>query len=317
MKNITTRYGILKGLTYVDLYPDGSVKDCVLTKENELKTPYGDFIPQFEDDGVRRKQVKPLSFYRNGNLKSISLQNPVEVMTSAGVLPAEFITFYESGSIRRVFPLDGKLSGYWDEADEYKLAGDFEFNFAFGKLRQKVIGIHFYENGAIKSLTFWPKATFTIQTPVGPAAVRIGIALYPDGMLKSYEPAKPTDVDTPVGKITAYDSKALGIHGDSNSLRFSEDGRIEQVVTSVNRIEVTDKCGRQHIYEPGAKPALFNGAAKELVPLSVQFYGSKVRFNNSIEDEYDIAECTFSVGSCRLQPPNPCSSCSGCAECCG
>jgi len=313
MSEISTNYGVIKGISYLSQYPDGSIKDCIPTEPNELKTSYGKLIPQYQDDGLRRKQIKPLSFYKNGNLKSISLQNQVEINTSIGVLPAEYVAFYEDGSIKRLFPLDGKLSGYWDEEDEYGLARDVEFNFSFGKFKQKVIGIHFYENGAVKSITFWPKDMVTIQSPVGTAVARIGIALYPDGKLKSYEPAKPTGVDTPIGIITAYDGSALGIHGDSNSLRFSEDGKVENVVTSTNKVEVTGKDGRKHVYTPGSKPSMFNPDANELVPLRIQFYGNKVCFNNTVE--YVVEECTFSIGTFLLQTKGSCSACSGCTAC--
>lgn len=315
MKTVITKYGVLKDLSYVSLYPEGGIKECILTEANYLDTSYGVLIPQYRDDDERRKRIKPLSFYENGSLKSISLQNPVEIETPVGMFSAEFISFYECGGINRVFPLDGMLSGYWTEEDEYDLATEYIFDFSFGKFKRKIIGIHFYENGGLKSITFWPKDIVVIQSPVGMAEVRIGISLYPDGRIKSLEPAKPMSVVTPIGEITAYDRKALGIHGDINSLKFTQNGVVESVVTSASIIRVTDKNGKNYIYKPGFGPNMFNPEASELIPLSIQFNDNKVRFNDSPEDEYFLEECFFSVESMFSQTKGSCSTCSGCSGC--
>lgn len=315
MEVIATKYGVLTGISYITRYGEGNIKECIITEAKELKTIHGNFTPQYRDDGVRRKQFKPLSFHNNGNLKNISLQTQVDIETSIGILPAELITFYENFRIKRIFPLDGKLSGFWSDEDEYNLAREFEFKFSFGKFKRKIIGIHFYENGAVKSLTFWPKDTVTIQSPLGITDARIGISLYPDGKLKSFEPSKPLTVYTPIGKIMAYDHSVLGIHGDSNSLRFSADGKIEGVVTSTDAIEVRDENGEKKIYQPGSKPSMFNLTIKELVPMSIQFQDNKVRFNNSNEHEYNLEKCTFAVKPLFIKTQQPCSTCTGCSAC--
>ena len=38
------------------------------------------------------------------------------------VRTAEQVSFYESGALKRIFPLNGTLSGYWTQEDEAKLA---------------------------------------------------------------------------------------------------------------------------------------------------------------------------------------------------
>ncbi|TLM87286.1 MAG: hypothetical protein FDZ75_07055 [Actinobacteria bacterium] len=315
MTEIKTRYGNLQGASYTEFYPDGTIKECVLNEKNELETPYGKLIPQYQDDGIRRKQTKSLSFHKNGSLKGISLQNRVEIKTSVGMLSAEYITFYENGSIRRIFPLDGRLSGYWAEEDEYKLATELELKFSFGNFKCKIIGIQFYDHGAVKSITFWPKDKVTVTSPVGAAPVRIGISLYPDGKIKSFEPARPLCVDTPIGKLTAYDRCALGIHGDSNSLSFSEQGKIEHLVTSAHKITVTDQDGAVKIYQPDSKPNMFNPEIKEPVPVSIRFGRNTVMFNNSEENEFIVDECIFSIEPFILTTINPCSSCTDCSAC--
>ncbi|MDA8235731.1 MAG: hypothetical protein M0Z31_13205 [Clostridia bacterium] len=315
MDKVTTKYGILKGISYLSHYPDGSVKDCILTQENVLKTPFGRLIPQYEDDGIRRKNLKPVSFYENGILKSISLQNPVEFQTSLGSLTAEYITFHEDGSIKAIFPLDGKISGYWTEEDEYELAPEIEFSFPFGQFKKKVISVRFYQSGGVKSITFWPKDRVTVNSPAGTAEVRIGIALHPDGSLKSLEPAKPLPVKTPIGTISAYDNSALGLHGDSNSLSFTQDGKIEQIVTTTHQVKVVDQTGKERIYQPGFKANMFNPDARDIVPLTIQFNGGRFCFDNNPENSCNLLECKFTVQPVLFKSTNSCSSCADCSAC--
>ena len=56
-----------------------------------------------------------------------------------------------------MFLLDGKLSGYWSEDDEYNLAKTYKFNFEFASFEAKVISLHFYKTEELKSITLWPK----------------------------------------------------------------------------------------------------------------------------------------------------------------
>lgn len=315
MKSISTRYGILNGASYVQLYPNGNVKEVTLTLPNEIKTANGNFVPQYLDDGFRRKRVKPVIFHENGSLKNLPLQNTTEVETSMGVIPAELITFYEDGSIRRIFPLDGMLTGFWTEDDEYELSKPLEFNLLTDTIRQKIIAVQFYRSGTIKSLTFWPKDIVAVVTSLGNTEIRIGLSVYPDGRLKSFEPGKPLIVDTPIGKITAFDTKAIGIHSDGTSLTLTETGEIEQLVTSNNMVTVIDKKSEAHIYQPHFKPEMFNLMATELVPLSIRFYNNKVSFNNNPEEEYKISEFRFIVSPLLVRDQAGCSTCDNCTKC--
>lgn len=316
MKTICTKYGDLKGATHIRYYPNGNIRDCVLSELNEFETAYGKFIPQYRDDSFRRKHVKPVIFHENGIIKNLPLQNKAEITTPAGVFPAELITWYDDGSINRIFPLDGKLTGFWEEKDEYELAEELKFNFSFGEITQKIIAVQFFKNSSdIKSITLWPKDKITILSPVGVAEARTGITLYPGGSLKSFEPGKPLQVDTPIGKITAYDRTAIGIHSDSNSLRFTKTGAIEHIVTSLEMVKITDKKGEEYTYQPHFQPSMFNLGVMELIPMSIQFDGKKVRFNNSSEDEYDLEDCQFTVSQAEVRSLGGCSSCHECTAC--
>lgn len=322
MKDINTKYGILKGISHVEYYEDGCIKECNLNSINELKTPYGILIPQYKEDGVRSKYIGSLSFYNNGNLKSAYLQNQTEIKTPMGIIPVEFVTFYESGSIMRIFPLNGKITAYWTEEDEYKLSNEIEFNLSVGNLKKKVIAVHFYEDGIIKSITFWRRDKITIHSPLGDVITRVGVSFYNDGKLKSFEPGKPVDANTSIGTIRAYNTEVIGLHGDSNSLELYKDGKVKSLITSTDRIEATNKkSGEKQIYRPLLRKSIVNENVMEVVPLNVEFNDTKVKFSNGMMHklpcELNIDEYDFNVNTLTLNLNSPCSSCSersGCTD---
>lgn len=314
MKEMNTKYGILKGISRIDYYENGSIKECTLNSLNELESSYGTFIPQYEDGGVRRKHIESLSFFKNGNLKSIYLQRQIKFNTSVGIIPAEFITFYESGNIKRLFPLNGKITAYWTEEDEYNLAEEIELNLPIGRLKEKIIGIYFYEEGFIKSITFWRKNDIIIQTPIGNVPSRIGISFYPDGKIKSFEPGTNIAVRTRIGTIKAYDTSAIGIHGDSNSLVFSEKGEIKSLITSTDRIEIINRnSGQKQIYRPLLRQSIISDNIMEIIPLNIEFKENKVKFSNGFSHkfscEYVIGKYDFDIKNLSLNINSPCSSC--------
>ncbi len=313
MKEVNTRYGILKGVSYMDCYPDGTLRNCVLTEPNEILTPFGMLVPLYQDNGIRRKPGKPITFYPNGYIKNLPLQNQTGIMTSLGILPSEYLAFYKDGSLHRVFPLDGKLSGYWTEEDERELAYKMDFKLSCGRFESRIIGIQFYPHGSVKSITLWPGEMVTVNSPLGSMEVRTGLSFYPGGQLKSLEPARPTPVQTPLGTVYAYDCQSLGLNGDVNSLSFSEEGILVSLVTSTDEIELTGKAGEKLLFRPGNKPNLFDPEVLEPVPLKVEFSGNKVLLYQDGVKEFNIPEYTFSVKSLELQVGcSGCSSCTGC-----
>jgi antitoxin component YwqK of YwqJK toxin-antitoxin module len=311
MEPFPTKYGLLTGIVLADYYPDGSLKECTVNCPNPLTTPYGELIPQYSDEEARRKYTKSLSFYPNGDLKSISLHKQTPIATPAGTLPAELVTFHEHEKICRIFPLNGKLTGFWSEANEYELAEEFQFKLPFTEFKQKIIGIHFYENGVIRSMTFWPKDSVMIDSPVGSVPIRIGFSLYPDGSLQSLEPQRPLSVDTPIGKITAYDLNASGMSGDSNSLCFTPAGDIRSVMTSSDRIIVTDRQGNQTSFSPGLVPNICDDQKMEPVPLYIEFTPEGIKFDKQGGLEYKREHFTYTVQSKQFETERFCDECSG------
>ncbi|OEH85067.1 hypothetical protein BHU72_05505 [Desulfuribacillus stibiiarsenatis] len=309
---LDTKYGNLRGVSLVHRYPNGAVEDCTLAEKNVITIGDGKFVPQYIDDGVRRKYTRSVSFYEDGSVKSIVLQQKQVIQTSVGILPVEHIIFYSSGNVKRVFPLNGKITGYWTEDDEYELAEELSFDFPFGKISGKIIGIYFYDGGDVKSLTFWPKQRFEVLTPVGLIRVRYGLSVYPDGSLKTVEPAVPTTIMTPIGPIQAFDSNAHGINADVNSLVFHEDGRLKALTTSLHRIEITDKQGNLTIFEPSLTPNLFNPEQMDINPLRIEFDNEYVRVNG--ESIFDVNDTNIEVTSFTVNK-KLCSSCSNCTAC--
>jgi len=117
-----TPYGELSGFTFKELASNSKMDGGFMTEYNELQTPLGNLVPQYEAEDMGRRSVKPICFYKDGSLKSLPLQSQTILDTPAGPMPAELVTFYPSGAIKRIFPLDGKLSGFWSWQNEYKLA---------------------------------------------------------------------------------------------------------------------------------------------------------------------------------------------------
>lgn len=315
MKKIKTKYGFIEGISSINYYKNNTVRDCTLNCVNKLQTPYGIFIPQYDDSSERRKLISSLSFYDNGNLKRIALQDKTYVNTSLGTLPAELITFYEDESIKRIFNLNGKITGYWSEEDEYSLAENIEFNLSIGKFNLKTIGVHFYEDKTLKSITLWPKDIVHIISPIGKVTARIGLSFYSNGNLKSFEPYKPITIETKIGNIVAYDVNPIGIHGDSNSVKFSIDGQIESLITSTDKIKVINKNGQIKVYKPQLRQSLLDEEKMDIVPLSIEFYNNKIFFNNSNDDSYSFDDYVFNIESTSLKVSSPCSSCVSCSGC--
>ena len=236
-----------------------------------ITTKYGELIPQHTTDDLRKRDLFPVEYHANGIIKSVPLETQTDMETPAGTIPAELVSFHDNGNINRIFPLNGKLCGYWDQEDEAALAKPVTLNTPVGILNIRVLSLGFYENGALRSITFWPEDTVSISTPAGPIKTRIGISFTPDGQIRSLEPATPTPVKTPVGEITAFDPDAVGVNGDINSLIFDENGEIVRVATTLTRLTAVSPDGRTTPYAPEQRESLCSEAEQEVVPMTIRF----------------------------------------------
>jgi antitoxin component YwqK of YwqJK toxin-antitoxin module len=217
--------GVFAGVESYACYPSGELEGVKLSEKNMLVTHIGELVPSYIETN-RRKNKYSVEFYKNGMVKAIALNEVQEIQTPIGEFPAELVTFYETGELKRFFPLDGQISGIWSEQDEKALAIPLSFDLSFTSFTAIISGVAFYQSGNIRSVTLFPGETISIKTEFGEILTRNGFSLYESGKLESLEPAAPTLIKTPAGRLNAFDPNAVGIHADVNSLVFGEDGDV-------------------------------------------------------------------------------------------
>lgn len=314
---IRTRYGTLRSCFDEEYYGDGTLKSCNFNEENRLKTGCGVLVPHYGPENVRSKYGKAVGFYPNGVIRRIALERMTGVQSPIGEFPAELVTFYEDEAICRIFPLNGRLTGFWTEEDEEKTAAPLHFSFSFGEFSSKIISVHFYESGGIQSVTLFPKERISLQTRFGKITVRTGFSLYEDGALQSLEPAEPTAVSTPVGILHAYDSNPAGITADRNSLWLDPDGNAAWLSTVTDKIVVQTPDARLDVIEPMQAGDPLNDQATVILPVKVEFTAGTARFTCKETRSYSLAGCGFSVLPIPyVASPAECAGCSGCGGVC-
>ncbi|MCG8551529.1 MAG: hypothetical protein MI799_14110 [Desulfobacterales bacterium] len=295
METLTTKYGEIAGYQNLEKYASGTPASLIFTERLEIKTPVGVITPQYAVDDHGRRVLKPVDFYENGNLRKAPLQEAADIETRYGKIPAELVMFYDDGTLKKLFPLNGKLSGYWGEKDEYALAEHLELQLPCGTIRAKPINLAFYQTGNIKSITLWPRESAEVKTPIGTIPVNVGISFYEDGSVKSVEPAEPCTVETKIGKISAYDNDPEGIMGDINSLQFNNQGDVTALSTTQNGIILRNAAGGEIKYTPSKKESLCSEKVEVTTPLQIEFTNETVRFNHSASEEYNLSDCSFEI----------------------
>jgi len=295
METIEIKYGTLNNAFLAGCYSTGECEEFRVEGESELDILGYKLIPSYEFPDVRRKEFPSVKVYRNGNIRSILLNESTSITTKVGVFEVEKITFYEDGPINRLFMLDGKLSGYWSEDDEYNLAKSCKFDFEFASFEAKVMTLHFYKTGEVKSITLWPKERVKLNVGDYNIIGKVGFSLYESGKLKSCEPFRPTTIKTPIGDIEAYDVNALGVHGDQNSLNFYEDGKIKSLITSRNTITISTLDGEKIFHSPKKVRIYSNSEVMDTISLVIEFSDDKVIIDH--EYEYSLVDNKFEIKS--------------------
>lgn len=271
METVTTAYGSLPIAGRPDTYPDGGIKAMYVHGPVALETSLGRLVPQYTIDDSRRMHQPPLTFHANGQVRSLPLETRTVVETPAGAIPAELVTFHANGAVARVFPLNGKLSGYWTEADEARLAEVLRLDTPIGPLASKFVAAAFDAQGMLRSLTLWPGEVVTVPTPVGNAPVRLGLSFHATGELRSLEPARPLETPTPVGKVWAFDPDAVGISGDENSLAFSPAGAVTRIATVRTSLSARLADGSCIEVAPLVRESICGDGDREITPLVLEF----------------------------------------------
>jgi antitoxin component YwqK of YwqJK toxin-antitoxin module len=311
--------GVFAGVESYACYPDGELEGIRLSEKNMLVTHVGELVPAYTETH-RRKVKYSVEFFKNGMIKAAALDEQQEIQTPIGEFPAELVTFFETGELRRFFPLDGKISGLWSEEEEKSLAIPFSFDLPFTKFTAIISGVSFYKSGNIKSITLFPGETITAQTKYGAIPVRNGFSLYESGELESLEPSKQTQINTPIGILAAFDSNAVGINADSNSLVFDKSGRVTALVTVSNRIIVQTEGERILIFAPRevVNPLDDETMITDGLAISFDYAEGTVTFGKSDEKSiFSVNKNGFTVvpynNQAYMCSPADCAACSmGC-----
>jgi hypothetical protein len=309
--------GIFAGVESYVCYPGGELEGIRLSEKNMLVTHAGELIPAYTETH-RRKIKYSVEFYKDGMIKAVALDEQQEIQTPIGEFPAELVTFFETGELKRFFPLDGKISGLWTEEEEKALAIPFTFDLSFTKFTAVINGIGFYKSGDIRSITIFPGEAITIQTAYGEITARNGFSLYESGELESLEPLNPAQLKTPIGVIAAFDPNAIGVNADSNSLVFDESGRVTALVTVSARIAVTEG-ERFKTFSPRevVNPLDDETMITEGLKISFDYNKNTVTFEENDEKSTVSLNEGFTVipfnGNAFTCSPSDCASCSmGC-----
>ncbi|MDR2671081.1 MAG: hypothetical protein LBC26_05110 [Oscillospiraceae bacterium] len=325
MKNFTvlgdgylqTPYGIFGGVSSHVCRATGELEGLSLSARNVLLTHAGELTPFFTET-PRRKRKYAVAYHKNGMVKSVSLEAQQEVVTPIGGLPAELVTFYDTGELCRVFPLDGKLSGFWREEDERSLQTPLSFDLGFVSFTAAVGCLCFYKSGRIRSVTLFPGETVAVQTAYGAIPTQVGFSLYEDGALASLEPAVPVPLPTPLGTLTAFQPNAAGVSADANSLTFTPDGQIRRLSTVCETIVVSRPDGTAEWISPRDILNPLDGETYVTQAISIQFLPNQtVSFDDSAP--LSPGDCSFTVIPYRPSGVSGCSpvACASCQLGCG
>jgi len=300
MPIIHTPFGSVEALPHVEYYADGAVRSCIAARACPLSTPVGVVVPQYTANTLRKRQLPAILFYPNGMIRTLPLEEQAMVSTPLGLLPAEQITLYPDGALKRVFPLNGTLSGYWAQEDECRLAESLILETPFGPLEAMILAIYFGPNGTLRSLTFWPKQIVDIPSPLGTLPVRIGVSFYDCGAIRSVEPSAPWSVPTPIGRISAWDPDAVGVNGDINSLRFNENGSLLGVRTTAHSFDLTLETGRKRRVAPPMRRHPCDDTRTVAGPVELEFGEGTVCFSSA-----DLSRLTVSVDGIAVSAFSP------------
>ena len=276
MPTIITPFAPVEALPGAECHPDGSVRSCIPAIACPLNTPLGVLVPQFTANTQRKRRLPVMLFHPGGRLRNLPLEEQTVVPTPLGPLPAEQVTFHESGALKRLFPLNGSLSGFCTQEDEASLAAPLALDTPLGPVETPVISLYFSGQGGLRSLTLWPGRNLEVPCPLGAVTARIGVSFYDSGALRSLEPAEPTAVPTALGPLVAFDPDAAGVSGDVNSLRFRENGSLLGLVTTAHAFDVVQENGRVRRIEPPLRRDPCDGQRVEVGPLALEFAGGRV-----------------------------------------
>lgn len=260
---------------------------------NEIKTRYGTFIPYSGEVELRKKNKEPVTYHENGEIASIYFEEIRKVNTPLGEIDAEYLTFYPDGTLKRLFPSYGQISGYWTEEDEYSIAPEAEIALCGRTFRVHPLCIAFYPSGKVKSFTIWNRDTVTVDTKYGEVETNFGFDLREDGKLKSIEPVFGTKLETEKGVIYPFDTDNYRLSAENNSLVFDEEGDIVSVKTLRTGLRVSTGTGIITIRACKAQDPLTG--FERLFPLNINIIGELVEVTclDKIKESFPVDKVQF------------------------
>ena len=260
---------------------------------NEIKTRYGTFIPYSGEAELRKKNKEPVTYHENGEIASIYFEEIRKVNTPLGEIDAEYLTFYPDGTLKRLFPSYGQISGYWTEEDEYSIAPEAEIALCGRTFRVHPLCIAFYPSGKVKSFTIWNRDTVTVDTKYGEVETNFGFDLREDGKLKSIEPVFGTKLETKKGVIYPFDTDNYRLSAENNSLVFDEEGDIVSVKTLRTGLRVSTGTGIITIRACKAQDPLTG--FERLFPLNINIIGELVEVTclDKIKESFPVDKVQF------------------------
>lgn len=268
--NINTKYGVLTNCKEVTYHKNAVLATAFTHELTKLDSSVGEITLAYDFSAERRKYIPSVKFYNDGTLQSANLDKQIKVKTARGDFRCEHIAFYPCGAPRRMLHLNGRLSGYWSEQQETELAQITELDLPCGLIKTKIMTLHLYETGTVASLTLFPGMVVPVDTSLGCIKTRIGISFYPNGALQSLEPASPVEAQTPLGKIRAFDTDPIGLTGDTNSLRWDEQGKLCSCKTTDN-LKITFTNGTVKTLAANLAPSMCSDEVMVKVPYTVSW----------------------------------------------
>jgi hypothetical protein len=159
-----------------------------------------------------------------------------------------------------------------------------------------------------------------LNTPAGNIETGIGFSIYENGTLESVEPFSPIVINTPIGQFTAFDPESIGIHADSNSVRFDKNGRLVGFSTVENKVLVQTKQEEFLIFKPEEKIHPLQDDKMIKIPMKIFFDldEDKVTITSEEKREFVMKETGFTIQKVDVGrmgcSPTDCANCSLCSS---
>ena len=260
-------------------FPSGNPRRCSPSNECAVSTSVGLLRPRSEPDFPRHPDIQAVEFHDTGFAARIAIVSS-SVATPAGDIDAELLLFHQDGGLRRVFPINGRTDGgNWDEAKELHLAPTLHIPSPIGILSARFLAVAFYPSGKLRSLTLWPRERLVVRTPAGAFWIRTGISFHENGAIASVEPHETVMVETPLGRLSAFDPNPLGVAGDRNSLAWNSEGGLQRIVTVVESFVCETGTGVEETWSPRFEPLNCDGGCGVSAALELTFQADHVQID--------------------------------------